>query len=31
MNVALNIGASRQEIIEMLINLAPYSGYATTQ
>ena len=30
-NAALNVGASRQEIIETLINLAPYSGYPATQ
>lgn len=30
-NAALNVGASREEIIETLINLAPYSGYPTTQ
>jgi 4-carboxymuconolactone decarboxylase len=26
-NAALNVAASREEVIETLINLAPYSGY----
>lgn len=30
-NAALNVGASREEIIETLVNLAPYSGYPATQ
>ena len=30
-NAALNVGASREEIIETLINLAAYSGYPATQ
>jgi 4-carboxymuconolactone decarboxylase len=28
---ALNVGASREEIIETLLNLAPYSGYPAVQ
>jgi 4-carboxymuconolactone decarboxylase len=30
-NAALNVGASQEEIIETLVNLAAYSGYPTTQ
>lgn len=30
-NAALNVGASREEIVETLVNLAPYCGYPTTQ
>ena len=30
-NAALNVGASRKEIIETLVNLAPYCGYPATQ
>jgi 4-carboxymuconolactone decarboxylase len=30
-NAALNVGASREEIIETLVNLAAYSGYPATQ
>jgi 4-carboxymuconolactone decarboxylase len=31
LNAALNVGASRQEIIETLLNLVPYSGYPGVQ
>jgi 4-carboxymuconolactone decarboxylase len=30
-NAALNVGASREEIIETMVNLAPYIGYPATQ
>jgi 4-carboxymuconolactone decarboxylase len=30
-NAALNVGASRDEILETLLNLAPYSGYPAVQ
>jgi 4-carboxymuconolactone decarboxylase len=30
-NAALNVGATREEILETLINLTPYSGYPATQ
>lgn len=30
-NAALNVGASREEIVETLVNLAPYAGYPATQ
>jgi len=30
-NAALNVGASEKEIIETLVNLAPYYGYPATQ
>lgn len=30
-NAALNVGATREEILETLVNLAPYSGYPATQ
>jgi 4-carboxymuconolactone decarboxylase len=30
-NAALNVGASREEIVEALVNLAAYCGYPTTQ
>lgn len=30
-NAALNVGASREEVLETLVNLAPYSGYPATQ
>jgi 4-carboxymuconolactone decarboxylase len=30
-NAALKVGASREEIVETLINLIPYSGYPATQ
>lgn len=30
-NAALNVGASREEIIETLVNLTAYSGYPATQ
>jgi 4-carboxymuconolactone decarboxylase len=28
---ALNAGASRKEVLETLLNLAPYSGYPVVQ
>jgi 4-carboxymuconolactone decarboxylase len=30
-NAALNVGATREEILETLVNLTPYSGYPATQ
>ncbi|OAF09915.1 carboxymuconolactone decarboxylase [Bradyrhizobium centrolobii] len=30
-NAALNVGATREEILETLVNLIPYSGYPATQ
>jgi 4-carboxymuconolactone decarboxylase len=30
-NAALNAGASRQEVIETLLNLVPYSGFPSVQ
>lgn len=30
-NAALNVGATQEEVLETLVNLAPYSGYPTVQ